>query len=214
MKKIKLLVVEDHTMVRDMWKLVLNVQPDFNIIADCGSLKEAEELIQKTKPDVVLLDINLSGDSGFQLVPKILEELPGTKILVVSMHNLVSYARKIMKMGAHGYVTKNSTNEELLDAIRTVAEGKKFICKEVKDLLASQMMEPDNDLPNINRLSKRELEIVLLIKDGKSSKEIADHLKLSLRTVEVHRYNSLHKLKLNNTAALINFINKSEIEIW
>lgn len=213
MKKIKLLIIEDHTMVREMWRLVLNAQPDFFIVADCGTAKEAEEMIKKINPDVVLLDINLSGDSGFELVPKIQLYLPGAKILVVSMHNIVSYAKRIMNMGAYGYVTKNSTNEELFDAIRSVNSGKKFICKEVKDLLANQLIENENALPDINDLSKREIQIISYLKEGKNSKEIADDLNISIRTVEVHRYNILHKLKLKNTAALIHFISKTEIGI-
>jgi two-component system invasion response regulator UvrY len=200
-------------MVREMWKLVLNAQPDFRIIADCGSAKEAEQIMQEIDPDVVMLDINLSGDSGFDLLPKIMLYLPNARILAVSMHNIVSYAKRIMNMGAYGYVTKNSTNEELFDAIRSVNIGKKYLCKEVKDLLANQFIEKDNSLPDVNDLSKREVQIISCLREGKSSKEIAELLKISLRTVEVHRYNILHKLKLKNTAALINFISKTEIGI-
>ncbi|MGE5106400.1 MAG: LuxR C-terminal-related transcriptional regulator [Sphingobacteriales bacterium] len=118
-----------------------------------------------------------------------------------------------MNMGAYGYVTKNSSNEELFDGIRSVNNGKKFICKEVKDLQANQVNEKDNSLPDVNDLSNREIQIISCLKDGKSSKEIANLLKISLRTVEVHRYNILHKLKLKNTASLINFISKTEIGI-
>lgn len=213
MRKIKLLIIEDHTMVREMWKVVLNAQPDFAIIADCGSAKDAEQIMKKTDPNVVMLDINLSNESGFDLIPKIMLYLPHAKILAVTMHNIVSYAKRIMNMGAYGYITKNSTNEELFDAIRSVNRGKKFLCKEVRDLLANQLIEKDNALPDVNNLSKREVQIISYLKEGKNSKMIADLLKISMRTVEVHRYNILHKLKLKNTAALINFINKTEIGI-
>jgi two-component system, NarL family, invasion response regulator UvrY len=213
MNQIKLIIIEDHTMVREMWKVVLKDEDDFSIIADCGTFAQAVNLIKKEKADVILLDINLAGDSGFDLVPLILEYSPGTRILGVTMHNLVSYAKKIIKLGAHGYVTKNSTNKELVEAIRTVAEGKTYICQEVKNLLSEDAMNFNKEGPDINILSKREIEIIELIKKGISSKEIADKLEISLRTVEVHRYNILHKLKLKNTAALIHFIGKTEIGI-
>ncbi|MBI2729261.1 MAG: response regulator transcription factor [Sphingobacteriales bacterium] len=211
MNKIKLLIIEDHTMVREMWKVVLNAQVDFEIIAECGSVKETEEMLNnKIFPDVIMLDINLAGDSGINLVPILQLQLPRAKILAVSMHNLVSIAKRIMSLGAFGYVTKNSTNEELFEAIRTVNAGKKFICREIKELLASQLMGTEELSPIINKLSKREIQVIHFLKEGKSSRDIAEELKISLRTVEVHRYNILRKLKLKNTAALVNYVNKSE----
>jgi two-component system invasion response regulator UvrY len=213
MNPIKLIIIEDHTMVREMWKVFLSPEKGFTILADCGSIAEAKQIIQREKADVILLDINLAGDSGFDLVPDIIHYAPESKILVVSMHNILNYAKKLLKMGAMGYVTKNSTNQELETAIRTVASGKKYVCAEVKDLLANDTLYEKSETPGINSLSRRELEVIELLKKGKSSKEIAEHLDISLRTVEVHRYNILHKLNLKNTPALINYINKTEIGI-
>lgn len=213
MKEIKLIIVEDHTMVREMWKILLTPAKGFKILADCGNIAEAKELIQNLKADVIMLDLNLAGDSGFDLIPDIVHYAEDTKLLVVSMHSLVSYAKKAMRMGASGYVTKNSTNDELIDAIREVANGKKYICKEVSALMSGDSSLASEDSPDINNLSSREIEIVQFIKKGKSSKEIAETLELSLRTVEAHRYNILHKLKLKNTASLISFIAKTDIGI-
>ena len=213
MNGIKLIIIEDHTMVREMWKVLLTPLQGFTIVADCGNISEAKKIIRKEKADVILLDINLAGDSAFDLMPDILHYAPLSKILVVSMHNIVSYAKKILRLGAHGYITKNSTNDELIEAIRTIAEGKKFICKEVKALLSIESSETGSGIPDINKLSHRELEIVQLLKKGKNSKEISEALEISLRTVEVHRYNILHKLNLKNTPALIHYISKTEIGI-
>ncbi|MBI1782851.1 MAG: response regulator transcription factor [Sphingobacteriales bacterium] len=213
MKEVKLIIIEDHTMVREMWKILLTPARGFIILADCGGVTEAKKIITQMKADVIMLDINLAGDSGFDLIPDIMHYAPGTKLLVVSMHSLASYAKKAMRMGASGYVTKNSTNDELVDAIREVANGKKYICKEVAALMSGDAPPAGDDSPDINNLSSREIEIVQFIKKGKSSKEIAETLDLSLRTVEAHRYNILHKLKLKNTASLISYISKTDIGI-
>jgi DNA-binding NarL/FixJ family response regulator len=113
----------------------------------------------------------------------------------------------MLQMGAMGYVTKNSSKEEMLTAILEVSKGKKYICEEVKSILAQQELEKQNEFPGMNTLTEREIDIIQLIKEGLSSKEIASKLDITLKTVEVHRYNILKKLNLKNTAALVNFIN-------
>lgn len=124
------------------------------------------------------------------------------------MHSMPAYARRMLQIGAMGYVTKNSSKDELLKAIVEVYSGKKYVCDEVKNILAQQELEDEGGgAPDMNVLSRREIDIVQLIKEGLSSKEIALRLDISLKTVEVHRYNILKKLSLKNTAALVNFIN-------
>ena len=121
------------------------------------------------------------------------------------MHTMPAYAKRMLQVGAMGYVTKNSSKDEMITAIVEVSKGKKYICEEVKNILADQEM--DEVSYELNSLSRRELDIINLIKKGFSSREIGLQLELSLKTVEVHRYNLLKKLKLKNTAALVNFIN-------
>ena len=123
------------------------------------------------------------------------------------MHSMPAYAKRMMQLGAMGYVTKNSSKDEMIRAILEVSNGKKYICEEVKNILAHKELEDELSQADMNALSRRELDIIQLIKQGMSSKEIAQHLDISLKTVEVHRYNILKKLKLKNTAALVNFIN-------
>ena len=125
------------------------------------------------------------------------------------MHSMPAYARRMLQVGAMGYVTKNSSKDEMIAAIVEVHNGRKYICEEVKNILAQQELEEDGTgEPDMNILSRRELEIVKLIREGASSKEIAVSLDISLKTVEVHRYNILKKLNLKNTASLVNFINR------
>ena len=122
------------------------------------------------------------------------------------MHSQPAYAKKMLQIGAKGYVTKNSSRDEMFKAILEVHKGNRYICDEVKNILSEQIMD-DGPSQGINALSERELQIVKLIKEGFSSKEISVQLNISLKTVEVHRHNILKKLKLKNSASLVNFIN-------
>jgi DNA-binding NarL/FixJ family response regulator len=125
------------------------------------------------------------------------------------MHSQPAYAKKMLQIGAKGYVTKNSSKEEMIKAILEVNEGSKYICEEIKNNISELVLEENKDMPNVNALTEREIQIINLIKEGQSSKEIASTLNISLKTVEVHRHNVLKKLKLKNSASLVNFINQS-----
>ena len=153
------------------------------------------------------MDINMTPVNGFEATKLVRKFSPGSKIIGISMHSMPAYARRMLQIGAMGYVTKNSSKDELINSIVEVYGGKKYICEEVKNILAQQELEDEGGTPDMNVLSRRELDIVQLIKEGLSSKEIAIRLDISLKTVEVHRYNILKKLSLKNTAALVNFIN-------
>ena len=157
------------------------------------------------------MDINLPGINGIEATELILKSCPGTKILGVSMHTQPAYVRKMMQMGAMGYVTKNSSCEEMCKAIMEIHNNRKYICDEVKKILSSLMMSGNKEQDGFNALSKRELEIIGFIKKGYSSREMADPLHISVKTVEVHRYNILKKLHLKNTAAMVNYINTSQM---
>lgn len=205
--KINILIIDDHKLVRDSWAFVLNSDTRFQVVGEAGEAEEGIELARKLRPDIVLMDINMSPMNGFEATKSVRKYAPGSKIVGISMHPMPAYARKMLQAGAMGYVTKNSPIDELLKAILEVYEGKKYICEEVKNILAHTELEQETDAPDLNALSKREIEIVKLIRDGNSSREIAQQLDISLKTVEVHRYNILKKLHLKNTAALVNFSN-------
>jgi len=212
MEKISILVVDDHTLVRETWSLILNADPRFSVIAETGSGEEAVELAQKLRPQVVLMDITLPGIDGIEATRQIRKTCPGVKILAVSLHTQPAYAKQIMKEGAMGYVTKNSTPAEMFRAIIDVHNGEKYICNEIKNNLADILMNTEKQSEGINALTRREIEIINFIKKGNSSKEIAVALKISPKTVEVHRYNILKKLNLKNVAALVNFIHDQNPE--
>jgi DNA-binding NarL/FixJ family response regulator len=206
-EKISILLVDDHKLIRDSWSYILNSDSRFKVVGAAGTADEALELAKGKHPKIVLMDLNMSPVSGFDITKLIRRHSPDSNIIGVSMHTMPVYARKMMQLGAMGYVTKNSSKEEMISAIMEVSSGRKYVCDEVKNILAEQELENKNTHPDMNALTQREIDIVQLIKDGFSSREIAEKLEISLKTVEVHRYNILKKLNLKNTAALVNFIN-------
>ena len=212
MDKITILIADDHTLVRETWSFILNTDPRFSVIAESGSGEEAVELAKKLRPNIVIMDINLPGINGIEATQQIRKFSPGSRILGVSLHTQPTYARKMMQKGAMGYVTKNSSREEMFKAILEIQAGKKYICDEIKNILSEQVISGDDPQTGLNSLSQREIEIISYIKKGNSSKEIADTLNISVKTVEVHRYNILKKLNLKNAAALVNFINNSQLD--
>jgi DNA-binding NarL/FixJ family response regulator len=213
MKKVSIMIVDDHTLIRETWSFLLGKNENFEVVAECGEGERAIELARDKRPDIVLLDINMAPMSGFDVLKMIRKYSPGSKIIGVSMHSQPAYAKKMLRLGAKGYVTKNSPRQEMLEAISEVSNNQVYICQEVKNILSEQMLNGDQANPDINNLSDREMQIVRALKEGLSSKEIASELNISLKTVEVHRHNILKKLKLKNTVSLINFINSQAFDI-
>ena len=212
MEKITILIVDDHTLVRETWSEILNSDPRFSVIAQAGNGEQAIEFAKKLRPDVVVMDVNLPGMNGIEATQEILNTSPTSKVLGVSMHTQPAYARKMMQNGASGYVTKNSSRQEMFQAIVEIFKGNKYVCSEIKNILSEQMVNGEDPQKNVNTLSQREMEIVSFIQKGLSSKEIADLLFVSVKTIEVHRYNILRKLNLRNAAALVNFVNKNQLD--
>lgn len=207
MQKITILLVDDHKLIRDSWSFILNSDPRFSVVGETSSGEESVAIAKAKKPKIVLMDVNMTPVNGFDATRQIHKISPDSKIIAVSMHTMPAYAKRMIQLGAMGYVTKNSSKEEMINAIVEVDKGKKYICNEVKTILAEQELDENADMGDVNNLSRRELDIIKLIKEGRSSREIALDLEISLKTVEVHRYNILKKLKLKNTAALVNFMN-------
>ncbi|WP_276480757.1 response regulator [Paraflavitalea pollutisoli] len=209
MSRITIMIVDDHTLIRETWSFLLSRNESFEVIAEVGDGQQAIELARDKRPNIILLDINMAPLNGFDILKMIRKLSPGSKVIAVSMHSQPSYAKKMLRLGARGYVTKNSPRQEMLDAINEVFSGQIYICQEVKNIISVQMLGDDENTPGLNQLSEREIEVINLIRDGLSSKEIATKLNIAIKTVEVHRHNILKKLKVKNTASLINYINAS-----
>jgi DNA-binding NarL/FixJ family response regulator len=209
MNRIRILIADDHRLIREAWTQILNKDERFHVIASCG---DSETAIQYTKtmfPDIVLMDINIKPFSGLEATEKIKKLCPLSYVIGVSVFTQPTYAKKMFQFGAMGYVTKNSSYEELAEAIIEVSKGNKYISNDIKEQLSENLFATNPQVAaDIYSLTVREMEIVNLIKQGYSSKEIATQLKISFKTTEVHRHNILKKLGLRNSAALVNLISK------
>ena len=213
MEKITIIIADDHKLIRETWSHILNTDDRFQVVGECSNGEEAVEMAKKLRPRILLMDINMSPLNGIEATQLVRKFAPATKVIGVSMHSQPAYVKKMLKIGASGYVTKNSPKDEMLAAIVEVDKGNRFICSEVKNILSEQMFEDDVEGTGINALSNREIDVIKLIKEGMSSKEISKALNISLKTVEVHRHNILKKLNLKNSAALVNYINTSGLAL-
>ena len=204
------MIIDDHTLTREVWAKALSLDERFDIIAITGDGQQAIEIAREKRPQLILLDINMTPMTGFEVLGQIRKFAPASRVIGVSMYSQPAYARKLLREGARGYVTKNSSRVELMFAIEEVMAGRSYLCKEVQDIVKSKADTPPGDMAvSINLLSERELEIIGYIRQGLSSREIGALLFITPQTVEVHRHNILKKLKIKNAAALIQFINKA-----
>ena len=195
-KKISVLLVDDHSLVRRGFRRMLEDEEDINVVGEASDGEEAVTLARSLKPQVVIMDCALPGISGLQATRKILQLAPETLILMLSMHAEETWVRQAMDAGARGYVLKNAMDLELGSAIRRMLKG--------ETVLDGQLSQQENLKGERNAgLTPREVEILQLICDGKSNKEIAVHLDLSANTVAVHRANIMDALGIHKTAELV-----------
>jgi DNA-binding NarL/FixJ family response regulator len=209
---ISILIADDHKLIRETWTYILNRDSRFKVIGSCSNSEEAVRMTEQKHPNVVLMDINMVPFSGIEATRQIKEISPETRVIGVTMHSQPAYAKKMLQIGASGYVTKNSSKEEMVTAILEVSKGNKFVCEEIKDLI-SETTDDSAIQSAINTLTEREMDVINLIRQGSSSKDISVKLNISIKTVEVHRHNILKKLRLKNAASLIHFMNTSTILI-
>jgi two-component system response regulator NreC len=206
MKNIRILLADDHTVVRKGLRLLLESQPGFEVIADACDGRETVALAEQHQPDVVVLDIAMPILNGIEAARQISAKLPNTAIVFLSMHSDESYVLKALKSGARAYLLKDSAEYDLTAAIKAVSEGKAFFSPAISKMLVEdymrQMREKDVE-DSYELLTTREREIVQLLAEGKGNKEVATLLHLSLYTVETHRSNIFQKLNLHSTAELI-----------
>ena len=211
-KKVRIIIADDHLLIAETWATLINLDPEFEVIKVYDNTKTMIDEITEVRPDVAILDININPFSGIEATTMIKKLAPGTKIIGVSMHNQPSFAKKMIRNGAMGYVTKNSSKLEMYDAIRSVMKGEKFICAEIQRNITNQLLVEEED-NKLSKLTEREIEIIKLIKNGSTNKEIAETLFLSPRTVETHRARILKKLGLKNSLSLVKYINESFLDL-
>lgn len=205
----KIVIADDHAIVRSGFSMILNFQPDMEVIGTAADGIEAYAAVAKKKPDILIMDLSMPpGESGLIATGKIKEDYPDTKILILTMHDDEEYLFHMLRSGASGYVLKNAPDEELLLAIRTVYAGGTYIHPKMATSLVREFIKNDKstspDDP-FELLSKRELEILPLIAKGYGNKEVAEKLFISVKTVEAHKAKLMEKLNLKSRPELVEY---------
>ena len=206
MRKVRILLADDHNILRQGLRLLLEREPGFEVIGEAADGREAVERAEATKPDVAVLDIAMPNMSGIEAAQRISTLLPHAGIIILSMHSDESYVLRVLKAGAKGYLLKDSAENDLIEAIKAVSKGKAFFSPEISKILAEDYVREAKKRgaeDSYELLTSREREILHLLAEGKSNKDIATLLNLSLYTVETHRRNLQDKLNLHSIAELI-----------
>src|ERR1035441_8131879 len=217
MSKIKVLLTDDHTLFRDGIRTLLAAESDMEVVGESANALDAVALARQARPDVVLMDIGMAGMSSFEATRQIRKERPETKVVFLSMYDDEDYLAECVEIGASGYVLKDSPADQLITAIREVNRGGSYLSPRLLTPLVDdfrvQSRRPARQ-PRFGRLTKRELEILKSLAEGKSVKEIASGLELSVKTVEAHKFNLMRNLHMHNNAQLVQYaIQKKVIRI-
>ncbi|MGC9323405.1 MAG: response regulator [Desulfomonilia bacterium] len=203
----RLVIAEDHTILRDGLKALISLNTDLELVGEASDGLEAVRVINEKKPDLVLMDLSMPKLSGIDAIREVKRTCPDTMILVLTVHKTEEYVLASLKAGANGYLLKESTHQELLNAISHVLEGKPYLSPGVSDKIISGYLAGKKDEVRsvYDTLTHREKEILKLIAEGHKNKEIAEYLFISVKTVEKHRDNLMKKLDLHSASALTSF---------
>jgi two-component system, NarL family, invasion response regulator UvrY len=199
-RAIRVMLVDDHAVVRMGFRLLLQGTPDIEVAAEAESGEEAVRQFPEVQPDVVVMDISMPGIGGLEAIGRILARQPAARVLVLSAHEDAMHARRVLKAGAVGYLTKRSAAEALIQAIRQVAQGKTFLEGSIAQQLAMQQLSGEQS--PVDMLSEKEFKVFLALAEGQSVAEIAEVMSLSPRTIGTHLYNIKQKLSASNQAEL------------
>lgn len=204
-KKIKVLIVDDHPVVRKGLLSCLSAKDNLKIVGEAANGTEAIKLVKELEPEIVLMDISMPGMDGLAVTEALRKDSPHTKVLILSMQSSREPVLRMIKAGARGYVLKDAPTEELVAAIETVHAGEAYFSKPVAQIALNQYVSDSDDTKPVAKLSDREREVLALIAEGKSNKEIAVHLGIGVRTTETHRERIMRKLNIHSVAGLTKF---------
>jgi len=203
-KTIKILIADDHSLIREGLKKILKGASDMKVTAEAQNSQEVLEQVRKTSLDLVVLDISFPGRSGLEILKDLKQEFPKLPVLILSMHPEDRFATRSLMAGASGYLTKDCAAEELIHAIRRVVGGRKYVSASLSEQLASRL-ETDAGKPLHETLSNREYQVLCMIALGKTAKDLAQELSLSVNTVNTYRARILEKMKMTKNAELIRY---------
>ena len=215
MKKLRILVADDHGLVRRGARALLQARHGWRVVGEAANGREAVENTIKLKPDVAVVDITMPEMDGVEVTRQIREAVPGTKVLVLTMHESEQLVHRALDAGARGYLLKSDLTECLVKAVKAVSEGKRFLTPKVSEIVLDGFLKTKGQSQRGERAgartTPRELEIIRLLAEGKSNKEIAAQLGIAVRTVETHRAKIMLKLGLHSLAELIRYAIRNEI---
>ena len=205
--KLRILLVDDHVILRQGLRLMIQAQPDMEIVGETGAAEGLQELIEQIHPDIVLMDIHLSDGNGVQATKKIKESFPLVQVLILTQHQELVFLRQAMKMGASGYILKLSAVETIITAIRTIAASKIYIDPQMKDILVSSYVGRETAIEKmlVLDLSEREEEVLRLLAWGKPNREIAKQLGIGIKSVETYRKRAMEKLGLQSRGDIVRY---------
>jgi len=207
-KKHRIVIAEDHTIVRDGLRALLELDPEFEVAGEASDGLEVIKCVEKLRPDLVLMDLSMPRMDGMEAIREIKNRIPETKILVLTVHETQEFVLATFRAGANGYVLKEASHAELMMAIKTVLAGRCYISPAISDRVIEGYLEGKKGVAvesSWDTLSSREREILKLVAEGYKNKEIADFLCISVRTAERHRYNLMKKLNLRGVSAVTAF---------
>jgi len=202
---ISIIIADDHVLVRKGIRGLLARQKDFNVVGEAGNYKEAVEQIDAHPMDLIIIDITMPGRDGFDIISHVRLAQPRARIMVLTMHTETEFVSRALKAGTHGYVTKDSTPEELIAAVRGVAGGSPFLSPKIAQSLALRLTQQNESTPLHSRLSPREFAIYGMLAEGKTVTDISRELDLSIKTVSAHKTSILRKLNLRNQSELVRY---------
>lgn len=206
-KTITVVIADDHMIVRDGLRSLLERQPDMEVVAEADNGRMALKLVKELSPDVVIMDIGMRELNGIDATRQIVKMSPGVKVLALSMYSDKRFIKGMFKAGASGYMLKDSAFNELADAIRVIVKGKIYISPSVANIVTEDYLKqsPESDRSTRSLLTSRELEVLQLLVEGMSTKQIASSLRLSIKTIESHRSRVMKKINVNNIADLTKY---------
>lgn len=203
MKRIRILLADDHAVVRQGFKMILGAEADMEIVGEAGTGREAIELAESLKPDVVVMDVAMPELNGIEATRQVTSAVPHTRVIALSMHKDSVYVREVLRAGARGYLLKDSGANDLVTAVRAVAKGEGYLSPAVSDAVLDDYRKHVSN--PIDLLSSREREVLQMLAEGKTNKEIAGILNLSVYTVDAHRGRIMEKLNLHSINELVRF---------
>ncbi len=205
---IKVFLADDHTVVRDGLRLILQGQTDITVVGEAGDGREAVNQVLKLKPDIVIMDIAMPGLNGIEATHQIRQSLPSAKVIILSMHSSTEHISRSLKAGAYGYLLKEAAGKEIVKAVQAVHLGQRYLCDKIEARVVDEYIRQQEAPPTkspIERLSSREREILHLVVEGKSTKEIALVLHLSPKSIETYRSRLMRKLGIRDIPGLVKF---------